>query len=127
MERGYADALVAIGSVGAVVWTGGLIVRQLYPTTITVDLQNGMFMAMLASFGSIAGLFLAGRTLQITAAAFLLWYGYQYMRDLRFLYRLNAGYEAIPPLISDVPAYFNGVYLATLYEGVLLLPYQVVN
>ena len=126
VERGPIDALVAIASVGAIIWTGGLIVRQLYPTYLTINLQNGMVYAMFAAFASIAGLFLSGLTLQVTAYAFLLLYEYQYVKDLMYLYRLNAGLENVPENIPDHARYYEDVFASTLQEGFLLIPYPVV-
>jgi hypothetical protein len=126
MDKTYDDALVALASVGAVIWTGGLIVRQLYPTTLTIGLQDGMFFAMMTVFASVAGLFMTLLALQSVAGFFLLLYGYQYFVDCGYLYRLNAGRERVPSTISDVPRYYNDVYLSTRLGGFLLLPYPVV-
>ena len=122
----YIDALVAVASVGAVLWTGGLIVRQLYPTYVSINLQNGMYFAMFASLAAIGGLFLNGLPLQTAAGLFMALYAYWYMKDLKYIYDLNADLEKVPQNIPDPVKYKADAEQATLYEGYLLLPYVAV-
>src|SRR5665213_205756 len=116
------NALVAIAALGGVVWTGGLIVRQLYPSYLTIVLQSGMEAVMFAALAAVAGLFLSGLVLQGTAFAFFLLYEYGYVRDLMVLYNINAGITPVPANIPDVPRYLNDMYTYTRLEGFLLLP-----
>ena len=120
------NALVAIAALGGVVWTGGSIVRQLYPSYLTIVLQSGMEAVMFAALAAVAGLFLSGLVLQGTAFAFFLLYEYGYVRDLMVLYNINAGITPVPANIPDVPRYLNDMYSYTRLEGFLLLPYVIV-
>lgn len=68
----YKEALLATASVAAVVWTGGLIVRQLKAPSITI--ANGLDFVQAAFMGPLVALATNGVPLRLAAIAFLVVY-----------------------------------------------------
>lgn len=123
----FDNALIAIASVAAVVWTGGLIIRQLYPQYITIEIQSGMEYCMFASLASIFGLMLTGWPLGLAAMLFLVLYGHQWIQSLRTLYALNCSPEkAFPEWVADQAKYEQDTFTSTRLTGWLLVPYPLV-
>lgn len=81
----FHEALIAIASVSAVLWTGGLIVRQL-TNYVDVQFRAAIEFIGFAFFAPMFGLFISGNTLRVTAAVFLVYYlklTYKTFRDAR--------------------------------------------
>ena len=68
----YKDALIAIASVAAVFWTGGLIVRQLYAKVVSNDIVSGMEFCTFSALASIFGLIFTGRSTRLGGWSVLL-------------------------------------------------------
>jgi hypothetical protein len=68
----YKDALIAVASVAAVVWTGGLITMQLKKTSVV--LMNGLDYLQTAFMGSMLALFASGVWLRVIVLAFGVYY-----------------------------------------------------
>jgi hypothetical protein len=64
----YKDALIAIASVAAVIWTGGLITMQLRNGSIA--LGNGLDFLQNACMGTALALFVVGVPLRAVVLAF---------------------------------------------------------
>ena len=131
------DALVAIASVAAVVWTGGLIVRQLYPEVVTTDIISGMEFCMFSALASIFGLILSGGPLVLAAGLFFLYYLRVYIPLWLRLRDLNSPGAPFPDNVTSDDArkaweeteyqyLLNFSYQLTPYLVVILFPMQLV-
>lgn len=76
----YKDALIAIASVAAVLWTGGLITMQLRKGSIA--LGNGLDFLQNAFMGTALALFVVGVPLRIVVLAFGIFYTVKSLREL---------------------------------------------
>ncbi len=97
----YKDALVATASVAAVLWTGGLIVRQLYANVITNSIVSGMEFCMFSALASIFGLIFIGGPLVFAAGVFFLYYLRQYFVLWLSLRDLNAPWSPHPRDVTN--------------------------
>jgi len=98
----FHDALIAIASVSAVLWTGGLIVRQL-TNYMDVQFRAGIEYMGFAFFAPMFALFITGSTLRITAGAFLVFYLIQTYKNFQYTKDVQVG--KIPPPATVAPAF----------------------
>ncbi len=118
----YKDALVAIASVAAVLWTGGLIIRQLFPSYVTMIVQNGMFFTIFAAFASLGALVTHGDILRIVVACFFLWYVGVAILSIRHFRRQRRKAEPLPEGVDEA-RYFKLFNLGNWLQVLLLVFY----
>jgi hypothetical protein len=119
----YSDALMALASVAAVLWTGGLIVRQLFPSYVTMIVQNGMFFTMFATFASIGALVAHGEVLRIMVGLFFLRYVWIALVGFRRYRRQLSEKDSVPAGVTDKPQYFRSIVIGKRLEVALLVFY----
>jgi hypothetical protein len=98
----YHDALLAIATVSAVLWTGGLITRQL-SNYMDIPFRVGLEYLGFAFIAPLFALFVQGRTLQIGAALFSGMYLIVLYNNFMYAYRVQRGVLPLPEPLNVTP------------------------
>ncbi|HTD37672.1 MAG TPA: hypothetical protein VK669_09165 [Candidatus Limnocylindrales bacterium] len=135
----YKEALIAIASVAAVVWTGGLIAMQIRNQG-SVSLIGGLDLLQTAFVGPTLALFAVGLPLRVITLMFALFYLFQAVNRMRYAWNLrrqsrpggtmtlpNRGTDPVGFRAADAKMHYATLTLVSLiffYIPVILWPSQ---